>query len=378
MSDIAIGSRETAQISRNRIRKLAFTILFGAIGLAVVGVGVHWFLVGRNYVSTDDAYVDASNAQITPLVSAAIVKLPVVETQRVKAGDVLVVLDDSDFKLALAQAQAQLGQTERKVQGYFSNDDALAAQINARDADIVAARARIASADSDLQRAKIDFDRRQALASSGAVSGDELTTAQNRLRQSEAALASMRAALAQSEAQKVAAVGARKINAALIEGTTLDTNPEVLAARAAADKAKLDLDRTVIRAPIDGVVTRNTVQIGQRVQSGASLMTLVPLDQVYVNANFKEVQLDRVIIGQKAELTSDLYGRGVVFHGTVVGLAGGTGAAFALIPAQNATGNWIKVVQRLPVRIELDPRDLQQHPLRVGLSMNATIDLASK
>lgn len=199
------------------------------------------------------------------------------------------------------------------------------------------------------------------------MSADELTAAENRLRNATAALAAARA-------QRGAAEGSRAVNKALISGVSLETNPEVAAARAQLAQARLNLQRTVIRAPIDGVIAKRAVQVGQRVQVGAPLMTVVPVDQAYVNANFKEGQLARVQIGQPVELTSDLYGSSVKYRGRVAGLAGGTGSAFSLIPAQNATGNWIKVVQRLPVRIELDAAELRAHPLRVGLSMKATID----
>jgi membrane fusion protein (multidrug efflux system) len=163
---------------------------------------------------------------------------------------------------------------------------------------------------------------------------------------------------------------------ALTANSSVQTNPQVIVARARLQQAQLNLARTVIRAPISGIVTNDSVQLGQRVAVGAALMSLVPIYHAYVNANFKETELARVRIGERATLRSDLYGNSVVYHGRVVGLAGGTGAAFALIPAQNATGNWIKVVQRLPVRIDIDAAELRQHPLRVGLSMTATIDIA--
>jgi membrane fusion protein (multidrug efflux system) len=180
--------------------------------------------------------------------------------------------------------------------------------------------------------------------------------------------------VAQAAANRVAAAGEQQVAAALVAGAGVADNPEVAAARAKVDQARLDLERTVLRAPIDGVVAKNTTEVGQRVQTGAALMTIVPIQTAYVNANFKEVQLKHVHIGQPVTLTSDLYGGGVKFHGRVSGIAGGTGSAFAVIPAQNATGNWIKVVQRLPVRIALDPAELARHPLRVGLSMNVDID----
>src|SRR4029079_3307969 len=183
-------------------------------------------------------------------------------------------------------------------------------------------------------------------------------------------------AQAQAAAAREAAVGERNANLAMIANVSVDNNPEVLAARAALAQAQVDLQRTVIRAPIDGVVTRRQVQVGQRVQPGSMLMTVVPVQAVYVDANFKEAELKKVKPGQPVTLWSDLYGEGVKYHGTVQGFSGGTGAAFALVPAQNATGNWIKVVQRLPTRIALDPKELAARPLRVGLSMNVDVDVS--
>jgi membrane fusion protein (multidrug efflux system) len=194
----------------------------------------------------------------------------------------------------------------------------------------------------------------------------------------EAAVAAAQAALAEAQANRMTAVGQAKIAEALVAGADVNSNPEVAAAQAKVDQAKLDLQRTVIRAPVDGVIAKNVVEIGQRVAAGTELMTVVPIQSVYVDANFKEDQLRKMHLGQPATLTSDLYGGGVKFHGKIVGLAGGTGSAFAVIPAQNATGNWIKVVQRLPVRIALDPGELKQHPLRVGLSMSVDVDTAAK
>lgn len=348
------GARTRRALSR---RARMFLMLGGVVALGAIGYGAWWRLVTSHRVVTDNAYVEASIAQITPLVSAAIVRVPVMDTQKVKAGDVLVVLDDADARLALTQAEAQLAQTERRVRGYYANDEALAAQAAAR-------AAQVASARSDLDRARAEFNRRQSLAQSGAVSGEELTSAQTGLRAAEAALLA-------AQAQEKAAQSARGVNATLIAGP--GENPEVAQARARVEQARLDLARTVIRAPMDGVIVKNTAQVGQRVQVGAPLMIVTPIERAYVNANFKEVQLRKVRVGQPVELESDLYGGSVTYHGKVVGLAGGTGAAFSLIPAQNATGNWIKIVQRLPVRIALDPKELEQHPLRVGMSMSATI-----
>jgi membrane fusion protein (multidrug efflux system) len=185
-----------------------------------------------------------------------------------------------------------------------------------------------------------------------------------------------RAATAQARANRATAVGSRFANTVLIDDSTVETNPEVALARARRDQARVDLERTVVRAPVSGVVARRQVQVGQRVQSGAPVLAVVPVAEMHVDANFKEVQLENVRAGQPVTLTADIYGSSVTYEGTVEGFSGGSGAAFAAIPAQNATGNWIKVVQRLPVRIRLDPKELKEHPLRVGLSMHATVDLS--
>ena len=365
-------AKPAAPLSR---RARLFGLLGGAVLAAALGWGVHWVLVDRGQVSTDNAYVGADSAVATPQVAADVKAVPVQDTQAVKAGQVLVVLDDADARLAVAQAEAALGQAERKVRTYFANQQALGGEVAAHTADVAHADALIASAVSDLDRAKVELARRQALAASGAVSGDELTDAQNRLSTTTAALAAAKAARIQAAAQTTAAVGSEDANAVLIDGASVETNPEVLAAKARLAQAQLDLSRTVIRAPFDGVIVRKNVQVGQQVQVGAPLMEVVPVRSEYVDANFKEVQLKTVRIGQPVILTSDLYGGGVTYHGRVVGLAGGTGAAFSALPAQNATGNWIKVVQRLPVRVSLDPAELAKRPLRVGLSMKASIDV---
>ncbi len=366
---------KTAAAAKNGSRRRQlFTYLGIGVAAAAVAWGAYYVLVASHHVDTDNAYVQADTADITPLVSAAILTTPSGDTQPVKKGDVLVTLDPTDAKIALAQAQANLAQAERRVQGYFATNDAQAANTAARNADVTRAQATVESARADFERARTDLTRRQNLSASGAVSGDELTSAQNRFDQAKAALASAEAGVVQARANVTAAVGQQRVAAAVVSGTTVGDNPEVAAAKAKVDAAQLDLDRTVIRSPIDGVVAKNTTEVGQHVQVGSSLMSIVPIQSAYVDANFKEVQLKDVRIGQPVTLTSDLYGDGVKFHGKVVGVAGGTGSAFAVIPAQNATGNWIKVVQRLPVRIAMDPAELAKHPLRVGLSMKADID----
>ena len=355
-------------------------LLFGLLTVVIVVLGLgyiaYWFAVGRNHVSTDDAYVNADSADITPQVAGQVIKVLAQDTQPVKQGQMLVQIDPADAKVALDQAQAELDQATRKVNGYFANEQALSGQVAVRAADITKADAQIMSAQSDLDRARTELGRRQRLAQSGAVSGDELTQAENQERGAEAALTQARAAKTQAEANRGAAIGTQAVNTALISGAPVAENPEVTAARAKVAKAQLDFDRTTLRAPFDGVVAKKNVALGEQVQVGAPLMQVVPINRAYVDANFKEVQLRNVRLGQPVILTADLYGGHVKFHGRVAGVAGGTGAAFALIPAQNATGNWIKIVQRLPVRVSLDPKELQAHPLRVGLSMKAVIDVS--
>lgn len=364
------------QAAANNKRRRQLTLLGGAVAVGVVAYGAYWLAFESHYVETDDAYVGAETAQVTALSPGPVAKIFVVETQAVKTGDPLVVIDDADARIAVAQAEAALGQAERKVKGYFASDTALAGQFEARQADVARADAQIVAAKSDVERARVDLSRRQALVGEGAVSGDELTTAQNRLANANAALNAAQAGRAQALASRDAAIGTREVNTVLISGASVTENPEVKAAQARLDAARLTLARTVVRAPTDGIVARKSVQVGQQVAVGSPMMAVVPTTQAYVDANFKEVQLDKVVPGQPVILTSDLYGGSVKFHGKVRGLAGGTGSAFSLIPAQNASGNWIKVVQRVPVRIILDPADLAKHPLRVGLSMKAKIDVA--
>ena len=355
-------------------RRRMLTLLGVVVVIGALIYGVYALVFASDTVSTDNAYVGAETAEVTPLVSGPVAKVLVVETQVVKAGDPLVVLDDSDARIAVVQAQAALGEAERKVQGYFANDAALGGQVSAKQADIMRTTAMVASARSDLERAKTDSDRRQALVASGAVSGDELTSAQNRLAQADAALQSAAAAGDAARAALVTAQGSREVNTALISGGDVNANPEVQAAQAKLQSAELALKRTTLYAPTDGVISRKSVEVGQQVEVGKPLMVVAPIQDAYVDANFKEVQLNKVIPGQPVTLTSDLYGEDVKFHGRVRGFSGGTGSAFSLIPAQNASGNWIKVVQRVPIRIDLDPAELAKHPLRIGLSMKATID----
>lgn len=349
-----------------------------ALVLIIGGGGYYAYdvLYASRHAITDNAYVGAEVAAITPLISGPVVEVLVGDTQKVRKGDVLVRIDDTDTRLQLGMAEANYQSALRKVRAYVASDRGLTAQVAGRVADAVRADAQLSSAEADHDKAKVDLERRQQLVAKGSVSGDELTAAETAFRVTEANLASAKAGQQIAQAAGGAAIGSREANAALIDGVSIEDNPQVLAARAVRDQAQVNQERTVIRSPIDGVVSRRQVQVGQRVQPETTLMVVVPLDQAYVDANFKEVQLAKVRAGQSVELTSDLYGDDVRFHGKVVGFSGGTGSAFSVVPAQNATGNWIKVVQRLPVRIELVPEELEAHPLSVGLSMTADIHLS--
>ena len=356
-------------------RKKLFVILAVVVAVIAVGWVLYDVFIGSRTVSTDNAYVDGQNADVTPLVSGQIVAVSVTNTQIVKKGQLLLQIDNADQKLAVQKAEADLAAARRMFEQTAAQGRSLGAQAAAQGAAIGEARASLVAARTDLAKAQADYDRRKALQGTGAVSADELTSALAALQASRAKVQQMSATLARQESERAGAEQAQAATEALVRGTSVDTAPAVMQAKAALDQARLNLARTEVRAPVDGVVSKLTAQVGQMAQQGMTTMTIVPVDQLYVDANFKENKLGKVRVGQEVTLTSDFYGSDVEYHGRVVGLAGGTGAAFAPIPAQNASGNWIKVVQRLPVRIALDPKELRQHPLRVGLSMNVSIDV---
>jgi membrane fusion protein (multidrug efflux system) len=365
----------TERVSRDQTRRRWLIRL----GLVVLIAGLFfagwYYLIGRNFVSTDNAYVNAEIAQVTPLVSGAVTEVAVKDTQAVKAGDLLMRLDSANATIAVAEAQADLAAARRRFRQAVAGNGALAAQVSARTAMITSAQAQQEAALADFAKAQVDASRRERLATSGAVSGEELTSARRSLAAARAALATTQAGIVQAESNRISAKGELAASSAMVAGSTEATDPAVLAALAKLQGAQLDLDRTTIRAPIAGTITRRQVQLGQRVTQGQPVMSIVPTAQVYIDANFKERQLRNVRKGMAAKVTADLYGSSVTYHGTVAGIGGGTGASMAMIPAQNATGNWIKVVQRLPVRIELNPRELAAHPLRVGLSTEVEIDI---
>ncbi|GGD92128.1 efflux RND transporter periplasmic adaptor subunit [Caballeronia grimmiae] len=333
------------QNNGKRRRLMALIVL--VIVIAAVAYGLYYFLVARFHEDTDDAYVNGNVVQITPQVVGTVISVNADDTQTVKAGDPLVALDPADSKVALDQSEANLAQTVRQVRTFFVNNNQYEAQIALRK--------------SDLSRAQDDLRRRLTVAQTGAVSQEEISHARDAVRSAQAALDAAQQELAS--------------NRSLTANTTIANHPNVLAAAAKVRDSYINYARNTLPAPVTGYVAKRSVQVGQRVAPGNPLMAIVPLNAVWVDANFKEVQLKHMRIGQPVELTADLYGSGVVFHGKVIGFSAGTGSAFSLLPAQNATGNWIKVVQRLPVRIQLDPKELEQHPLRIGLSMNVDVTI---
>nr|HET7860008.1 HlyD family efflux transporter periplasmic adaptor subunit [Caldimonas sp.] len=343
-------------------RKLALGIVALAVLLGGLAYGVYWWLVLAHYESTDNAYVQGNVVQLTPQIAGTVIAIYADDTDFVKAGQPLVRLDPADAQVALDQAEAQLAQAVREVRTTYVNNGALRAQVAAREADLARAR-------SDVQRAQDDVNRRAPLVRTGAVGQEEFNHANAQLAAAKSAEAAAASAIEAAREQLAS-------NQSLTENVSVEQHPNVLRAAARVREAFLALRRTELVAPVDGYVARRSVQLGQRVQAGAPLLSVVALDDVWVDANFKESQLRSIRIGQPAELEADVYGKKVTYHGTIEGLGAGTGAAFALLPAQNATGNWIKIVQRVPVRIALDAKEVHEHPLRIGLSMDAKVDVA--
>lgn len=329
--------------------------------LAALAYGLYWMFVVRFKVDTDNAYVQGNVVQITPQISGTIVAIEADDTDNVRLGQMLVRLDPADARVALDQAEAQLAETVREVRVTFANNNALAATIDSRQADLTRSQ-------SELARLTADLARREPLLDGGAVSREEVQHLQTAIANARSAQAAATAGLAEAREQLAK-------NQSLTEGTMPETHPRVLTAAGKYREAWLASKRLGIAAPVAGTIARRSAQVGQRVASGVPLMAIVPLDQLWVDANFKESQLETLRIGQPATLTADIYGHRTEFKGTIAGLGAGTGAAFSLLPAQNATGNWIKVVQRVPVRIQLDPQELAAHPLRVGLSMEVSVDV---
>lgn len=346
-NDMTATDNQPGAPAPSRTRRLAFLGLGAGVLLAGLVFGGYWFTHARYFESTDDAYVNGDVVQITSEEPGTVLSLNVDDTQTVRAGQPLLQLDPADAKIAEANAEADLARAVRQVRGLFAQGNELKAQIEQREQ---AAR----TADSDLKR-------RGGLIEDGAISAEELSHARDAVTSTRANVAAAREQLSQTIAQ--------------IDGTTIADHPQVLAAAATVRNAALALHRTELTSPVSGIIAKRSVQVGQRVAAGTPLLAVVPLDDVWIDANFKEVQLERMRAGQPVTVHADLYGRHVVYHGHVAGIAAGSGSAFALLPAQNASGNWIKIVQRVPVRILLDPNELREHPLRVGLSATVRVDL---
>jgi len=338
-----------ARAERAMRRRKGF-LLFGAvIVIAGLGYGAWWLYAGRFTESTDDAYVAGNIVAVTSRENATVTALYADNTQGVHRGQLLIEMDPSAAEVNMRSAEANLARAARSVRGTFASADSYSAQLS--------------QAGVALAQAKSDYQRRQG-ALAGAVSGEELGHARDAVQAAEAAVNSARGGLAQAQSG--------------IAGLDIAHNPDVLAAEAQLRSAALMLAHMKVVAPVDGEIAQRTVQVGQHVNAGAPLMAVVPLSDVWVDANFKEGQLARMRIGQPVKITTDLYGSKVVYHGHVAGLGAGAGSAFAVLPAQNASGNWIKIVQRVPVRIALDPAELKDNPLRVGLSVSADVDVSDQ
>lgn len=326
------------------------TWLLAVLLLVVLGGAAAWAwysLVGRWHESTDDAYVNGNVVEITPLVTGTVTSIGADDGDLVQAGQVLLRFDPADSEVALQSSEAKLARTVRQVRGLYSNVDSLKAQMQSRAAE--------------LKKARDNYNRRKVLADSGAISREEISHAQDDLSSAQSALDSAQQQL--------------NTSTALVDDTLLASHPEVMAAAADVRQAYLDNARTTLVAPVTGYVAKRTVQLGQRLQPGTATMAVIPLDEVWIDANFKETQLRNMRIGQPVEISADLYGSDIKYTGTIDSLGAGTGSAFALLPAQNATGNWIKIVQRVPVRVHLNPEQLRDHPLRIGLSTVVEVDL---
>jgi membrane fusion protein, multidrug efflux system len=337
----------TPDTGNPRKRKVMLLTLAVVVLLAIAGVWAYHEFIGRWSESTDDAYVNGNVVEITPLVTGTVVSIGADDGDLVQEGQVLVNFDPNDAEVGLQSAKAKLARTVRQVRGLYSNVDGMKAQVNAQQAEV--------------QKAQDNYNRRKNLAQGGAISQEELSHARDDLTSAQNALANAKQQL--------------KTTSALVDDTVVSSHPDVMSAAADLRQAYLTHARSTLIAPVTGYVAKRTVQLGQRVQPGTALMAVIPLNQLWIDANFKETQLRDMRIGQPVDIEADLYGSDVKYSGTVDSLGAGTGSAFALLPAQNATGNWIKIVQRVPVRIHINAEELAKHPLRVGLSTNVEVNL---
>lgn len=369
-----MSSENISPAADNSRRRRILLALAGFFALLALVVAAWWLLVARYRATTDNAYVAGNLIQITPQVAGTVRAVHAEDTDFVATGQVLVELDDADARIALQAAEAALADAVRGVRGLYAGAGQSGAVVAQRSADIERVRQEAARSEAELRRARDDYARKEALFRSKFISADALQVARTALQAAEAGHAAAQASIAEANS---ALAGAReqKVGAdVLVDNTSLENHPRVAAAAAKVRDAYLALRRTRIVAPAAGHVARRKVQLGERVAPGSVLMAVIPPEQLWVDANYKETDLAKVRIGQPVTLSADFWGSGVEYHGKVLGLAAGTGASFAVLPAQNASGNWIKIVQRLAVRISLDPAEMAEHPLRIGLSMRASID----
>ncbi|MFO1420279.1 MAG: efflux RND transporter periplasmic adaptor subunit [Candidatus Competibacteraceae bacterium] len=374
MSAPAPNLNDPPSVTPNGNRRRALLLLSLLFSAVAAGAGGYWFVRGRWYVATDNAYVGGNVVQITPQVSGTVASVLADDTDLVEQGQPLVRLDPADAQVQLQLAQANLADAVRSVRGLYANDGQSRALIAQRAADLDRARTEVERMEAEVRRAQEEYARREALFRQKYIADETLQAARTALDAAIAQRDGARAAVEQARAAIRQAREQRTGTEVLVDNTSVETHPRVAAAAAKVKEAYLELARATVVAPVRGYVAKRSVQVGARVAPGTALMAVIPLGQLWVDANLKESQLEYVRIGQPVELSADLYGDEVKYAGRVVGLAPGTGGAFALLPAQNATGNWIKIVQRVPVRIALDPGALAQHPLRVGLSMRVTVD----
>ncbi|WP_024644831.1 HlyD family efflux transporter periplasmic adaptor subunit [Pseudomonas syringae] len=343
------NTSETSQKKDANPGKRRFLLIGLAIIVVLCGLGIWaWYeIYGQWSEETDDAYVNGNVVEITPLVTGTVISIGADDGDLVHEGQVLLKFDPSDAEVSLQSAEANLGKVVRQVRGLYSNVDGMKAQLAAQRTAV--------------QTAQDNYNRRRSLAAGGAISQEELSHARDSLTSAQSALNSLQQQLSTS--------------VALVDDTVVSSHPDVKSAAAQLRQAYLANARSTLVAPVTGYVAKRTVQLGQRIQPGTATMAVIPLDQLWIDANFKETQLGKMRIGQPVEISSDLYGSDVKYSGTIDSLGAGTGSAFALLPAQNATGNWIKIVQRVPVRVHINPEELAKHPLRVGLSTTVDVDL---
>ena len=367
-------THSTTQIPAKSKRKKNL-LLFTLIVLAIAAVTLWlYFTQWRYQVSTEDAYVSGNQVQINAQISGTVIAIGVNDTDMVKAGQTLVALDQADNGLALETAKAQLRTAIRQYKTQTATIQQADINISQAQTAMNEVQSQIESAKIALLAAQSDYQRRAALMASQAVSQEEVQHAADTVKKAQAQLDAAVAKQATARSAVVTAQAQRNVTIANLGKNDVLSQPAVQTAMANIQTAWLNLNRTQIVAPIDGQIAKRGVQLGQKISAGTPLMVIVPLHDLWVDANFKESQIKDIHLGQAVNLTSDIYGKEVVYHGKVIGLSAGTGSAFSVLPAQNATGNWIKVTQRLPVRIALDSKELQQHPLRVGLSMHAELD----